>query len=115
MALLLHSAIGKMPTFTEPKQQGADDMCCCIARLGKSSGDVGRQQIFSASSASSRGPWPRGQLHWSAGRLFFLAFLLFFFCPAPPMLPQHMCGTRFAESAQTGMVTSQSGYGATVR
>lgn len=22
-----------MPTFTEPKQQGADDMCCCIARL----------------------------------------------------------------------------------
>lgn len=46
--------------FTKPKQQGADDLCC-IARL-KSSGDVGRQQIFSASSAISRGPWPRGLL-----------------------------------------------------
>lgn len=31
------------------------------------------------------------------------------------MLPQHMCGTRFAESAQTGMVASQSGLRRTVR
>lgn len=90
MALLLHSAIGKMPTFTEPKQQGADDMCCCIARLGKSSGDVARQQILSASSASSRGPWPRGQLHWSAGRLFFWHSFFFFLPSAPNATSTHV-------------------------
>lgn len=39
----------------------------------------------------------------------------FCFAQAPPMLPQHMCGTRFAESAQTGMVASQSGLRRTVR
>lgn len=48
--------------------------CALHGAPRRSSGDVGRQQIFTASSAISRGPWPRGQLHWSAGRVFLNPF-----------------------------------------
>lgn len=96
-----------MPTFTEPKQQGADDMCCCIARLE-------RVAVISAANKFSLprrpvpvGHWPRGQLHWSAGRFFFHGIPLWFFaqrpqcylntCAVPGLRSDHSCLRRLSK------------------
>lgn len=76
-----------MPTFTEPKQQGADDMCCCIARLE-------RVAVMSAANKFSlpRRPVPVGHGHEAScigppAALFFFALIpswsLFFFAQRP--------------------------------
>lgn len=74
-----------MPTFTEPKQQGADDMSCCIARLE-------RVAVMSAANKFSlpRRPVPVGHGHEAscigppAAFFFFFAFIPSFFLPSAP-------------------------------